>query len=1036
MKGDFSRQTFDPKKHFTGVLMQQGRVQLDADWNEQIGIATHRTETETIDVIGACGAPIHDAGFALIGGAIPRITQGRYYVDGLLCENENEINLDEQVDLPGLVLPTPPPAVGDPSLYIAYLDGWQRHVTALEDHGLREVALGGPDTATRSKTIWQVKLLGPFADPLTCSDEPPEWQQLVAKKSARLRARAQPAPVNQEACIVPPGAGYRRLENQLYRVEVHQGSLDANGNPVTPTFKWSRDNGSIVTSWLDKKDNDLTVGSIGRDEVLRFAANQWVELTDDTHELNGLPGTLVQLKNAEGQVLTIDPATASGPVERSAFANNAKIRRWDHHDEETPSIILVNGAVPLSEGIGNDGWIALEEGVEVQFVTGGVYQSGDYWLIPARTVTADVEWPRDDANPPNPLPQPPAGIDHHYCKLAILRRDAGGFTLVEDCRQLFPPLTELSNLLYVGGDGQEAMPGLALTQPLQVRVANGQIPVLGARVQFSVLDGGGGLSVAVPVLTTAPDGIAQCEWTLGVLGAQLVEAVLLDSASQPVPGQVVHFGATLSVASQVAYDPANCLDLASAKTVQDAIDALCKRPTGGGCCISVGEGGQYERLDGALADLLGEGERDICLCLLHGDHRLTIPEIVQSLGERDLHIKITGAGLGSRIHLEGPIIFSGVKAVTLHDVAIEVEFEAEGERGAMAFDGCGQISLTGCTIVGSTRFGADIAGGTLVSVAATASARLRDMRMEARTRITFELLLRSLIEVGAGVLADAMNSAETGGLAFLEAALAAGAAIANMDDIGRRELAAQLGQLAQMQVLDEGELFNLTKMRLALRDPERKAEDYAAIIIDMRRAAIKARPGVALVLSPLPEADAIARLPMGSLDRDTFISIESSEIAGEIGLYGLPVTPGVFAQQLPEDLLRRLQGLMRQGQFLLADGSLPLGTLEMRGNQIVRIGLAMRIVNAFANQLQIEGMIIGFFNELLLTDNVFEGFPVVLAAIHCGLASNQFVLGRDLMVGVVFGQSGAYTGNRSEDSRLFDITQFRGDAANVRISIL
>ena len=44
MKGDFSRRTFDPQKHFSRVLMQQGRVQLDADWNEQAAIQLHHTE--------------------------------------------------------------------------------------------------------------------------------------------------------------------------------------------------------------------------------------------------------------------------------------------------------------------------------------------------------------------------------------------------------------------------------------------------------------------------------------------------------------------------------------------------------------------------------------------------------------------------------------------------------------------------------------------------------------------------------------------------------------------------------------------------------------------------------------------------------------------------------------------------------------------------------------------------------------------------------------------------------------------------------
>ena len=100
MKGDFTRSTFKPRKHYSGVRMQQGRVQLDADWNEQIDIAAHRTETETIDVIGGCGAPMHNAGFALTNGLIPKIAAGRYYVDGILCENEADVDLDKQPDLP------------------------------------------------------------------------------------------------------------------------------------------------------------------------------------------------------------------------------------------------------------------------------------------------------------------------------------------------------------------------------------------------------------------------------------------------------------------------------------------------------------------------------------------------------------------------------------------------------------------------------------------------------------------------------------------------------------------------------------------------------------------------------------------------------------------------------------------------------------------------------------------------------------------------------------------------------------------------
>src|ERR1044072_5410136 len=91
MKGDISRETFDVAKHYSGVRMQQGRVQTDADWNEQEALQRRRTQIEARDVIGRCGAPEDNAGFAIsISGAALKIGAGRYYVDGILCENETE----------------------------------------------------------------------------------------------------------------------------------------------------------------------------------------------------------------------------------------------------------------------------------------------------------------------------------------------------------------------------------------------------------------------------------------------------------------------------------------------------------------------------------------------------------------------------------------------------------------------------------------------------------------------------------------------------------------------------------------------------------------------------------------------------------------------------------------------------------------------------------------------------------------------------------------------------------------------------------
>ena len=122
MPGDYSRRLFRKNKHYSGVLMQQGRVQLDADWNEQLDIQLYRTETEAIDVIGRCGVPRKNGGFKI--GATPdgrnlTISAGRIYVDGLLCELEAQSTYITQPYLPNPDFtvavtspPTSPPGPG------------------------------------------------------------------------------------------------------------------------------------------------------------------------------------------------------------------------------------------------------------------------------------------------------------------------------------------------------------------------------------------------------------------------------------------------------------------------------------------------------------------------------------------------------------------------------------------------------------------------------------------------------------------------------------------------------------------------------------------------------------------------------------------------------------------------------------------------------------------------------------------------------------------------------------------------------------
>ena len=65
MKGDFSRLTFDPTKHYTGVLHQQGRVWLDSDWNEDVLERLALLQRQLTDIIGLNGVPSPGAAFQI-----------------------------------------------------------------------------------------------------------------------------------------------------------------------------------------------------------------------------------------------------------------------------------------------------------------------------------------------------------------------------------------------------------------------------------------------------------------------------------------------------------------------------------------------------------------------------------------------------------------------------------------------------------------------------------------------------------------------------------------------------------------------------------------------------------------------------------------------------------------------------------------------------------------------------------------------------------------------------------------------------------
>ena len=109
MSFDISRITFDPRNNYSAVVMQQGRVQLDSDWNEWLAEFARRIRAGTLDTLGRAVVPetTHSA-FLIslaetqLGNLSIGIGPGRMYVDGLLAENHGLLAPNLQKWIPGV----------------------------------------------------------------------------------------------------------------------------------------------------------------------------------------------------------------------------------------------------------------------------------------------------------------------------------------------------------------------------------------------------------------------------------------------------------------------------------------------------------------------------------------------------------------------------------------------------------------------------------------------------------------------------------------------------------------------------------------------------------------------------------------------------------------------------------------------------------------------------------------------------------------------------------------------------------------------
>ncbi|MFL6844094.1 MAG: DUF6519 domain-containing protein [Allosphingosinicella sp.] len=435
MRGDFSRDTRERARRAStrAVLLQQGRQLLDADWNEQAGLVADREEQLARHAIGRQGAPRDDAGFAITPAAGDlNIGAGSLYAEGLLLANPAARTYASQ--LPTTMLPALATIIPDGQEGFVYVEALLRPASLTADPSLAEPALAGADTVVRETVAWTVRAV-PLASvgmarapliqaldrnqPVTLAP----WAVTTGGLDADVATEAEvtdPGP-----CEMPPSAGYLDQLNRLYRVEIHAAGPAGGGGAAT--FKWTEDAGR--EAGLRAQGAGFAIDLPIARATEWFPAGSVAEVIDDARMRAGLPGEIGTISSAPGAILQITG------VPGSSLSTNVRIRRW----AALPAPVPATGA-----------WIQLAKGIKIRFATGN-YVSGSAWTIPGRTLTGDIIWPPYPGADFNqtiaavsvPFYRPTEGR-RRYAALALVRRNGANFTVTQDLRDLFPPLTDIT----------------------------------------------------------------------------------------------------------------------------------------------------------------------------------------------------------------------------------------------------------------------------------------------------------------------------------------------------------------------------------------------------------------------------------------------------------------------------------------------------------------------------------------------------------------------------------------------------------------
>jgi hypothetical protein len=460
MGADISRETYDAAQYYRRVVVQQGRVTVDPDLNEAQEILSEETRKDALDMVGPAGTP--DDGYRVgVPATLPAgwkpfdftVQKGTMYLAGLRVRLPETITYSAQTDwLHVPALPTKAPAN---ELIVQRVR--EHEVGAVEDHALREVALGGPDTAQRVRLIQHIEryattsadCAGALAE--VAKDHWPGLQVVGPtgrlEPTARLLVTLKNVNKQPDPCEPASQGGYLGADNQLIRVQVSKKGL-----------LWGFDNASFLYRV------DVATTAAGTTVVLKARpvdafhqprANQAVELLRSTAQLHN--GAYVAAST--GEVRT--PSTPYDPDKQSLTLTPALPAEYQTGDKLPPVFLRVwEQELPLTSGTPID---LGTTGVQVT-LTGGPFAVGSFWLIAVRPSTPVAVYPGRYLDGP----QPPDGPRQWVCPLALLGWNAqGGITSFHDCRNPFGNLVTLTKHRFGGCCTVTVLPADLQTKSLQ-----------------------------------------------------------------------------------------------------------------------------------------------------------------------------------------------------------------------------------------------------------------------------------------------------------------------------------------------------------------------------------------------------------------------------------------------------------------------------------------------------------------------------------------------------------------------------------------